>query len=238
MKRTLLAGISAAALIGTLGSVQAADIGQRYVTKAPVAAPMPYFNWTGFYIGINGGWGFGNSDHTATVGGFALATSDMDTDGGLIGGTLGFNYQVGPWVWGIEGDLAWADIDGSTGTFSVVPAGAVTGTFSTELNWLGTVRGRLGYAFDRFLPYVTAGVAFGGIRGNFAVTTPGGTFLSSGTDTNVGWTVGGGVEYAFSPSLSLKGEYLYVDLGDVSPTALHNVDFTTHIVRAGLNWRF
>jgi outer membrane immunogenic protein len=141
-------------------------------------------------------------------------------------------------VWGLEADLGWANIDETTSTFGIVPPGAVTGTFTTELNWLGTVRGRVGYAFDRFLPYVTGGVAFGGVRGSFAVTTPAGAFAASGTDTNIGWTVGGGVEYAFTPNLSLKGEYLYVDLGDTDPTPLNNVEFTTHIVRAGLNWRF
>jgi outer membrane immunogenic protein len=113
-----------------------------------------------------------------------------------------------------------------------------TGSFNTRINWLGTVRGRIGYAFDRFLPYITGGVAFGGVRGAYAVTTPAGAFTATGSDTNFGWTLGGGLEYAFTPNLSLKAEYLYVDLGDVTPTPLHNVDVTSHVVRAGLNFRF
>jgi outer membrane immunogenic protein len=238
MKRALFGSVATVALFTGIASVQAADMGQRYVTKAPVTAPIPFYNWNGFYVGVNGGWGWGNSNQTATVGGFALTTGDVDVSGGLIGGTLGFNYQIGPWVWGIEGDIGWANIDGDTAGFAIVPAGAVTGTFTTELNWLATVRGRIGYAFDRFLPYITGGVAFGGVRGAFAVTTPVGAFAAAGTDTQVGWTVGGGVEYGITPNLSLKAEYLYVDLGDNTVTPLHTVDFNTHIVRAGLNLRF
>jgi outer membrane immunogenic protein len=239
MKRALLSGVAAVAILAGISTAHAADIGQRYVTKGPVTAPMPYYNWSGVYIGISGGYGWGDSNQVAAIPGFALATGDFDTSGGLIGATLGVNYQVGPWVWGLEGDISWTNIDASTTTFGIVPAGAVTGTFNTELNWLATVRGRIGYAFDRVMPYVTAGVAFGDVDASFAVVAPGPlAFAATGSETNVGWTVGAGVEFAVMPNLSLKGEYLYVDLGDVSPAPGFNAEFNTHIVRAGLNWKF
>lgn len=240
MRVRVLAGIAVAALTSGAISAQAADIGRQTVTKAPVTEPVPYyFNWTGFYVGIQGGGAWGSTEHANTVPGFALSSGDFNIDGGLIGGTLGFNYQVGPWVWGIEGDLAWADIGGTQTVSGIIPPGVLgAGTFSSRLDWLSTVRGRVGYAFDRLLPYVTAGAAFADVNGSYWITIPGGTAAASGSETKVGWTVGAGLEYGFTPNLSAKAEYLYVDLGKSSVAPGDNVDITTHLLRAGLNWRF
>jgi outer membrane immunogenic protein len=239
MKRSLLLGAGLAAFFASVGSLHAADIGRQYVTKAPVTAPIPYYNWSGPYVGISGGWGWGDSSHAVGVPGFALSSGDFNVDGGLIGLTLGFNYQTGPWVLGIEGDISWTDISGGTTVAGVIPPGVLaTGTFTSSLDWLGTVRGRIGYAFDRLLPYVTGGVAFGDVNGAYLVTTPAGTVAGAGSDTKVGWTVGAGFEYGFTPNLSAKTEYLYVDLGKATAAPADRVDFTTHILRAGLNWRF
>jgi outer membrane immunogenic protein len=239
MKRSLLAGVGFVALLAVSGPLQAADIGRQTITKAPVTAPIPYYNWTGPYIGIVGGWGWGDSSHAETIPGFALSTGDFDVNGGTVGGTLGYNIQSGPWVLGLEADINWADINGGTGVVAVIPPGVLAaGTFSSRLNWFGTARARVGYAFDRFLPYITGGAAFGGVKGSYLVTTPAGTVAGSGTDTNLGWTVGAGLEYGFTPNLSAKAEYLYVDLGNTSAAPGDNVDFTTHLFRAGLNWRF
>jgi outer membrane immunogenic protein len=227
--RLFVSAAAAAAIVGASFQAQAADMYNRGPAKAPAYAPyapVPYFNWTGLYLGINGGGGWGNSNHTDLN--FGNATGDFGISGGLIGGTLGFNYQVGPWVWGLEGDLDWARMHGSSGPFNGV-------NYDSYLQWLGTVRGRVGFAFDRFLPYFTGGLAVGDVKA--AVTAPPVTILS-GTNTQAGWTLGAGVEYAFTPSLSAKAEYLYVDLGSSTPVPGDSVELKTHVVRGGLNWRF
>ena len=134
-------------------------------------------------------------------------------------------------MFGVETDLAWSNIDGTTRTTCAVGC-------RTENTWLGTARGRIGYAMDRWMPFISGGAAFGDIRAH----TPG---FAGDRETNVGWTLGGGLEFALGGNWTAKGEYLYVDLGDVncSPascggTGQTKVDFNTHIVRAGLNYRF
>jgi outer membrane immunogenic protein len=226
MKRVLFAGVGlvALALAGTAG---AADLPRR--VAQPVAAPvyMPVaYNWTGFYAGIVGGYGFGNSSWKNSN----ISTGDFDVNGALVGGTLGYNWQNGPAVFGIETDLSWSDLSG-TSRSAVCPDGC-----ETKTGWLGTTRGRLGYAIDRWMPFVSGGAAYGDIK----ASVPG---LAGNSDTNVGWTVGAGVEFALPGNWTAKGEYLYVDLGDVNCSAANcgapaKIDFTTHIVRAGLNYRF
>jgi outer membrane immunogenic protein len=143
---------------------------------------------------------------------------------------MGYNMQFGSTVFGIESDIAWSDIKGSSTT------GCIGGCETTN-TWLGTVRGRVGFALDRFLPYFTGGAAFGGITGTFAA-------VRSFNETNAGWTVGFGTEYAFLNNWSAKLEYLYVDLGKAtcnascSGTVPIDVTFTTSIIRAGVNYKF
>jgi outer membrane immunogenic protein len=221
MKRLFFALASMAALMGTAA---AADLPPRPAPapyyKAPVAVPV--YNWTGFYIGINGGGGFGRSTWDTT--------GSFDISGGLVGGTVGYNYQFGQGVVGIEGDIDWADINGTTNTFCGFGC-------KTSDHWLSTVRGRLGYAADRFMPFVTGGAAFGDIR----ASTPG---FAGGNNTNAGWTVGAGLEFAIAGNWTAKAEYLYVDLGKFNcgiscgAAVTDNVSFTTNIVRAGVNYRF
>ena len=193
--------------------------------KAPVEAP---FSWTGFYFGINGGYGWGRSSWSDPTLGADSGT--FNTSGGLVGGTVGYNYQFGQAVVGVEGDIDWADINGTTNT--ACPLGC-----KTTDNWLSTVRGRLGYAADRFMPFVTGGAAFGDIR----ASTPG---FAGASNTNAGWTVGAGLEFAIAGNWTAKAEYLYVDLGKFNcgiscgALATDNVSFTTNIVRAGVNYRF
>lgn len=224
MKRVLLAGVAVVALVG---AAAAADLppapGPAPYYKAPVYAPA--YNWSGFYLGINGGGGWGRSDWTTT--------GSFDTSGGLVGGTIGYNYQMNQVVVGVEGDIDWANINGTTN----VGCTAVGGTAcQTSDNWLSTVRGRLGYAADRFLPYVTGGAAFGDIKAS-------GPGLSGVDTTNAGWTVGGGIEFAIAGHWTAKAEYLYVDLGNVSCGAAcgavtQNVSWRANIGRVGVNYRF
>jgi outer membrane immunogenic protein len=223
MKRVLLSGVGMLTLAALMGSASAADLQRRYdpmVTKAPMMVPM--YNWTGFYIGVNGGGGFGKSDWTTTNG--------FDLSGGLVGGTVGYNFQTGPWVFGVEGDLDWSNIKGDT------VVGCRVGC-ETSNTWLATVRGRVGYSFDRFLPYITGGLALGDIRADVAN-------VNVAKETNAGWTVGGGVEFVVVNNWTIKAEYLYVDLGDFNcgvACGVRNPDlvsFRSHIARGGINYRF
>ncbi len=220
-------GIATLALLATSFAAEAADMpvkGPYY--KAAPRSVVSYYNWTGFYAGINGGYGWGASDWDSP----AIA---LKPKGWLAGGTLGYNWQYGAIVYGLEGDFDWADIKDSTTCAAVF-------TCETKQSWLATARGRIGYAFDRWLPYLTGGAAFGHVKASS--TNPAATGAGS---TMTGWTAGAGLEYAFLGNWSAKIEYLYVDLGSFncgtscSPGLVTNhVNFTENIVRAGLNYKF
>jgi len=214
------------ALVALSGAAAAADLSQPppppVYAKAP-AYVLPPYNWTGAYFGINGGGGFGTS--AWDFGG------SRNVSGGLAGAQAGYNYQFGQAVAGIEGDIDWSDINGSSTT--ACPPGC-----KTSNTWLSTVRGRLGYAADRFMPYVTGGVAFGDVR----ASAPG--FGQFGQD-RTGWTLGGGLEAALAVNWTARVEYLYVDLGNFNCglncggfSTTDNVSFHANILRAGLNYRF
>jgi outer membrane immunogenic protein len=202
----------------------AADLSVAPLYKAPPAEVTQAYNWTGFYIGANGGGGWGHSFWNAQPTGVGLS-------GGLAGGTAGYNWQTGKVVLGVEGDVDWSGLQG-TRTSIPCPAGCTTSD-----TWLSTVRGRVGYAFDRIMPYVTGGLAVGDIR----AATPG---FAGGTSTNAGWTVGAGLEVALPGNWTAKAEYLRVDLGNfncgvgcgVSPT--DNVSLHENVFRAGVNYHF
>lgn len=209
---------AAAALMAITTTANAADLPpparpQTYYKAPAYEAP---FSWTGFYLGVNGGGALGRSNWD-TIGGF-------NTSGGLVGGTVGYNHQFSQIVLGVEGDIDWSSIKGSSGIAT------------TSDSWLSTVRGRLGYAADRFLPYITGGAAIGNINA-------GATGLAGGSATNVGWTAGAGIEYAITRNWSAKAEYLYVDLGKFNcgagcGAATDNVSFNTNLIRGGFNYRF
>ena len=200
----------------------------------------PAVNWTGIYLGLNGGFTFGGSNWTDSVTGGS--SGNFGTSGFVFGGTVGANYQVGSLVFGVEADGDWADASGF-GTFTA--SALCTGACFTTSSWLSTVRGRAGYAFDRFFVYGTGGAAFGNVRANFSndpVTS----------SIEAGWTVGAGVEVAFARNWSAKAEYLFVNLADGSCTAncaiadasgtpvIPNVavKFNESVVRGGINYRF
>ena len=214
MKKILLATVALAALAAPAA---AADLAARPYTKAPMAAaPLP--TWAGFYLGAMGGYASDNDSFAALKGGFA-------------GGTLGYNWQQGALVFGLEADAAWADITSST-TF-----GLVTGTAKIQ-DW-GTVRGRLGYAFGPTLLYATGGYAWADTKISFSA--PG----ASVSDSHVhsGWTVGAGVEYMFAPQWSLKGEYLYKSFGNENYTftglgTAGTGTFAIHSGQVGINYHF
>jgi outer membrane immunogenic protein len=213
-------GFAAAAILLAPLAAFAADLP---VYKAPPSyvAPPAFVNWTGFYVGLNAGYGFGKSNWDTP----AVSTSPR---GLLAGVTAGYNSQTGTWLWGIEGDIDYSGMKGS--------ADCIIGACETKNTWLGTARLRLGYAgWNNWLPYLTGGAAFGNIK----ASSP----FGDAAKTRIGWTAGAGVEYALLTNWSVKAEYLYVDLGkfdcDLSCGAVpDDVSFKTNIVRVGLNYRF
>jgi outer membrane immunogenic protein len=217
-------GLAALAFLASSFSAQAADIPPPvYKGVRPVVA---YYNWTGFYAGINAGYGFGTSNWSISP------TANNKPTGFLVGGTLGYNYQVGSIVYGLEGDFDWSNVKD---TVDCAP-GVTCGTSS---NWLATFRGRIGYAFDRWLPYITGGGAYGNVKAT--VSAPIAGLTGSSSSSQFGWTFGAGLEYAFLGNWTAKIEYLYVDLGsfDTGPApVVNNVSFKENIVRAGLNYKF
>ena len=226
MKRLLLAGV-ASAVIAAATPALASDFGRPLPPPRGASAYVPFFTWNGFYVGINAGYGFGHSNWTNTT--TSATTGNFSVKGGLIGGTVGYNVQLSSIVVGAEADIDWSNIKGSSAT-------GCAGPCETSNNWLGTARGRIGYALDRFLPYLTAGAAFGQVKGTVAT--------SSFSETKIGWTAGVGVEYDFLNNWSAKVEYLYADLGKATCDAAcsgatpFDVKFNTNIVRAGLNYKF
>jgi outer membrane immunogenic protein len=244
MNRLLFIGIDVAcvalgiALVGgviSTMSAQAADLGNRPNPPSTFTAPPESpFSWTGFYFGVNGGYASGQSSWSDPLVG--VDSGNFKASGALVGGQLGYNWQAGPVVLGIETDADWLNIKGSTAGPGGVCLADGGGLCQTQQSWVGTTRARAGYAFGRWLPYVTGGVAYG----NIDAVQPTGTT----TSINVGWTAGGGLEVALDRNWSVKIEYLHIDLG--SPTFLGSASGTStlavpvanDLVRAGINLRF
>ena len=228
MKKYLLSSVAALGLVAA-GAASAADLPAR---SGPVMAPVyaPIFTWTGFYVGANAGYAWGRVD-SAQIG---IAAPWNKPDGFVGGAQIGYNYQVGQAVFGVEADFQGADLKASV-------RDVFGNSASNELNWFGTVRGRVGFAIDRFMPYITGGLAYGNVKSKLVVPAAG--FAYSDSNTQWGWTLGAGVEYAFTNNWSARLEYLYADLGKErlnTPFGTTNVKVGTdfHIVRAGLNYRF
>ncbi|MER8928118.1 outer membrane protein [Mesorhizobium sp. M0859] len=217
MKKVFL---SAAFLAAALTPAIAAD-----VVELPVAST---YNWTGLYLGAHVGGGSSKVDWEYTVGG----TADHDGSGALGGVQAGYNFQSGNIVYGIEADISAAHIDGGTA--------CPNPTFScdSDVKMLGSLRGRIGYAMDRLLIYGTGGLGFGRVE----ISTSGPIGTNGTSKTRAGWTLGAGLEYAFTDHWSLKGEYKYFDLGkgDYTVDTGLNVEAKVRIHTGviGLNYKF
>jgi outer membrane immunogenic protein len=234
IRSLIMAGV---ALLALAGVAFAADLPS--LKAPPIYVPPPVPTWTGFYIGVNGGYGFGDfSFDTHDPAGLLVAHAGATSDGFIGGGQGGFNYQFPSSNFVLGGE---ADFDGSTveGTYS--PPSVPLGTVSSKLDWLGTARARLGLAFGNILPYVTGGFAYGHVD---TYSPVGGVLPSFSIDqTLTGWTAGAGLEYAITHNLSFKTEYLYVDLSNQGfqvpgSAATHTTHPTLNVVRAGLDWKF
>ena len=265
MKRAITLSIAAFALAGTAFPTFAADLA-RPLPAGPVGAP---YNWTGIYIGGNVGakWGeytpnvaFGPStDGGATTAGFnfLFGTNSSTSNASFLGGgQIGFNYQVDAWVLGIEGDF---DATHVRQTFIVPPTVFFPFTAGDALsfnnNWQASVRGRYGYAWDRWMFYVTGGVAFANVQAttNLLPVGTAAAFAGTATTTGVGYTVGAGFEWGIWDNLSLGLEYRFTAFGTrdlkyafgnafvapgVTSPLTAAADLDTHEVTARLNYRF
>ncbi|WFU13484.1 outer membrane protein [Bradyrhizobium sp. CB3481] len=218
MKKILLTTTGLIAL--GMAPAIAADLGARPYTKAPAAA-IAINNWTGFYLGAMGGYASENGDGIGSI------------SGGFAGGTAGYNWQMGNVVLGIEADAAWADIGARVGN----PAVAAV---ETRIRDMGTVRGRVGYAFDQVLVYGTAGYAWADNRLTLSALG------ASVSDSKIhsGWAAGAGVEVMFAPKWSVKAEYLYRSFESQNyftaavPGGLATGELNLHSVQVGVNYHF
>ena len=234
--RKLLLAAAAAVLLAT--PAFAADLP---VEAEPVAPAYLPFTWTGFYVGATAGYAWMDTKWTDEDGWYLNDTTDLDNEGFLVGGTLGYNVQFGSFVVGVEGDIS--AVFGSDERVRY-PTGEEV-FLESETNWLATLRGRVGVAFDRFLVYGTGGFAFTDSGANWDEASGAQWELD---ETRVGFAVGGGVEYALTDNWTIKAEALYVDFGDDDADIENNeggmedytmsVDTTGAIARVGVNYKF
>jgi outer membrane immunogenic protein len=245
MRRLQCALLATIAAIGFVSIASAADM----PVKAPAAAPL--YNWAGFYVGVNGGYGWSGDVGAITYTNSAAQTftstgSTFNDKGGFGGGQIGYNWQMGHIVYGLEADIQAAsiksDISGGVTGFGDLYVG------TRKLNYFGTARGRIGYAFDRTLLYATGGFVYGRVQTDVVRTTGLPTnWVVSSTD-NAGYVVGAGAEYAFAPAWSVKAEYQYLNFGSRSLSGIYQNTTTTlqsnaiaqhyHTARLGLNFKF
>ncbi len=252
-RRIVLGFVSATALIS---SANAADLGAGNYKDGSY---VPVSSWSGFYVGVNGGYGWNSSDQTLTITDDKVTSTAVgqftapQSSGGFGGGQIGYNWQgafLGPRVvLGLEADIQGAGIGGKN---NVATTSLYNNNVASErnLDWFGTVRGRLGYAFDSTLLYATGGFAYGGVSNHFVSTNRGdGAYVTLGRqDTQTGFVAGGGIEQKISPSWSVKAEYQFIGLdsegltGTYVPSGHHvtlsDVDDQYHTVRLGLNYKF
>ena len=209
-KLSLAAALSVLAL-GT--AAVAADLPRRATAPTPYVASVPVFTWTGFYAGVNAGYGWGSQKGTADAAYGSLS-------GAQVGGTAGYNYQMGQIVLGMEGDWDWSN------------AKNTNGAYISKQTSIATARGRIGYAVDRVLLFTTGGYAGGNVERTFGAT--------STSDWHNGYALGGGMEYAITNKVSAKAEYLYTDVSSKTDAASlpSRAGLTQNTVRMGVNYRF
>jgi outer membrane immunogenic protein len=209
MKKLVLA---ASVLVLGTAAASAADLAPRYY-KAPPPVVSPIYDWSGFYAGINGGWGTSHNcwTRTATAGAPILPVSEgcHDADGGTVGGQIGYRWQASNWVFGLEAQGNWADFRGSN--ISLLFGGLATNR--TKIDAFGLFTGQVGYAWNNVLAYVKGGAAVTDNRYEGLATVSGIVTDTAGTNTKWGGTVGAGIEYAFAANWSAAVEYDHLFMG-------------------------
>ncbi|MEJ2376441.1 MAG: porin family protein [Pseudolabrys sp.] len=221
-------------------------------TAAPVPVPVPTYSWTGFYVGGHAGYGWADKQWTlvtssipltcAQVMAFGYNCQNSHSPDGFLGGVqAGYNWQFGQWVIGVEGQWSWTDWRDSS-------ALSMDGTdrFYTEVNWVATAAGRLGWAIDHALIYVKGGGAW--VREKHWLADLGGEYMNAPAATRSGWMFGVGGEYALWDNWSVKLEYDYMDFGSKTSTLFditgsgywesYDIDQTIQVIMIGLNYRF
>jgi len=194
------------------------------------AGPTTIFSWTGWYVGLNAGGSSNRIGHSVTVPGFFGSSSSGRARGAIFGAQTGFNWQFAPqWVAGLEGDINYLSAKRTSGfSFRSVATGEeLVGTQRSKVRWLSTIRGRFGPTWNRTFFFATGGLAIGGVNSSVMATArelDGGPdttqYSTSRSSVRTGWTVGGGVEHAFTDRVSAKLEYLHYDLGDIGYTVI------------------
>lgn len=241
--RAVFRGIVLSLVIGGGTPASAADI-----LAWPSSNRQPYNaigDWTGLYMGLNGGFGFAHATASGPVGGFNVSAA-QDLTGAVGGAQIGFNWQTEATVLGVEADIQASGVSKDTLFCGAFACGADV-NLENKVPWFATVRGRAGFVVDRFLVYATGGLAYANLRSTFTMPVGGVTVdLASWSDTRAAWTVGGGVEFQISRNWSTKLEYLYMDTGNFQGSVVvpgvgalnPTLHVTEQIVRAGLNYRF
>ena len=199
MTKNIIIGAVTALVLGPT-AVSAADLPM----KAP-PIPIAIYDWTGFYIGVSGGGSLGTTTHIDAATGLG-DTMGYNLRGGMVGGTLGYNWQVSSFVFGFEGDASWVGEYGSHPDDGL--AGNPAFTSFTKETWVATARARAGYAVNNLLFFGTGGYAAAGVEAGIKDSGTN-AVLASATSTRSGWTAGGGLEWGFAPNWSAKFEYLY-----------------------------
>ena len=261
MRRTILGIVG---LVCITSTASAADLPM----KAPAPAPMaPVYSWTGFYIGANGGWGWSNFDTAAVPdpNGAFIASGDLSgprsfntpTNGGVFGGQIGYNWQTGNWVLGIEGDFNAASISGTQNLIGGSPnTPGVTNAISAtqRIDWLASIRPRVGVLWGPGLVYFTGGAAWEGVKRDQMISVFGDTAASSSSSTRTGFVIGGGYEWLVAQHWTVRAEYLFYDFGTTNTDTLTppdcnqntpgqcNIAFTNgknniSVARIGINYK-
>jgi outer membrane immunogenic protein len=243
MKKFLSAGIAATAFYGV--AAFAADLPYK-APPTPVLAP----SWAGFYLGLNGGWGWSNITDAETpfgvtgIGGILPQSLGTNLNGGVFGGQIGYNWQVQRWVFGVEGDFDAAGINGGSQVVFRDLLGGAGGTatdgFMTRdnINWLASIRGRVGMTWGSSLAYVTGGAAWESVKTTAMISTDtdpaifSQSAIGSSTTTRAGYVVGGGYEWMIVPKWTVRGEYLFYGFGGGSTNAI-NIPFCTDLGGTG-----
>jgi outer membrane immunogenic protein len=253
------------AIFSAIGFVSAASAADMPLKARPVPVAAASYNWTGWYVGGHVGYGWDSNGTTIGItdpSGLATAAAAAgaipvifsDHPKGALGGLqIGYNHQISPnWVLGAETDFSFSGVDGSQTINTAVPTFfPLTSSVAQDLSWFGTLRARLGYAANNWLFYGTGGGAYGHVKYTYALSNVAGggpvNITAADSQTQWGWTIGGGVEYGWS-NWTLRAEYLYVNLGDhlfnaplnTLPTTIFTSNFENKfsIVRASVNYRF
>jgi outer membrane immunogenic protein len=230
MKRS---GIALLAFVALSTTAYSADLWTNNTSpvNSPAFSSASVAQWTGFYAGVSGGYGWGTTTNSTPVPG-GTTSSDINSSGWTLGGHAGYNMDMGGFVLGGEADLQWANI----GYSETVAAG----TFTAKTDMFGTLRARAGVPIGQVMPFATLGVAYG--RGSASIDTGGAT--TSQTANHFGWTAGVGIEAQATANLSIKAEYLYVDLGEQPYNNLgaglgtRDIGQRFSTVRAGVSYKF